>query len=113
MRHATSRHKRRLTASLKHQKQEPQKGQYLPFSQLAILTKAKLIIDNIKDPRQSGPYRSALEIIWKQLTGEPIDVDKLIENPAEAILTLLVTPEAVLSDADLRNLHQQASEAWA
>ena len=48
---------------------EIQQFQYVPFSLLAMLVKAKLIAQSLEE-RQRGPYKSALEIIWRRLTGK-------------------------------------------
>jgi hypothetical protein len=94
--------------------QEPEKDQYIPFSQLAILARAKVNINNTSNMLEKNQYISALKKTWENITVEKdIDVNTLIDNPAELILRLLHKPTAILSNADRWYLHWQAAENWA
>jgi phosphoenolpyruvate synthase/pyruvate phosphate dikinase len=92
------------------------KSQYVPFSQLAMLAKTQLILNRVGvTSKEAGPYRSAFLAIWKSLTGSalPATIEQFIANPAAYVISILLTPESVFSEIELKALHDKAAKIWA
>jgi len=91
-------------------------SQYVPFSQLAMLAKAQLILDKLGVMSQeAGPYRSAFLAIWKNITGSalPGTIEDFMNNPAAYVISILVSPESILGKTELKVLHEMAAKIWA
>lgn len=91
-------------------------SQYVPFSQLAMLAKTHLILNEIGiSSDEAGPYRSAFLAIWKSLTGSalPGTIAELIKDPAACIISILIMPESVLGKTEMEALHNRAAKIWA
>ncbi len=91
-------------------------SQYVPFSQLAMLVKAQLILNKVGvTSRGAGPYRSAFLAMWKNITGNPLHttVEEFIANPAAYVISILVAPVSTLSEIEIKILHDKAARIWA
>ena len=91
-------------------------SQYVPFSQLAMLAKAQLILNNVGvTSQEAGPYRSAFLFIWKSITGSvlPATIEEFMANPAAYVISILTSPESILSEIELKILHDNAARIWA
>jgi len=91
-------------------------SQHVPVSQLAILTKIKLILNELDiSSQEAGPYRSAFLAIWKSVTGNtlPGTIEDFMNNPADYIISILIAPESLLDDTEREALYNMAAEIWA
>jgi phosphoglucomutase len=91
-------------------------SQYIPFSQLAMLAKAHLILNEIGvTSRKAGPYRSAFLAIWKGITGSalPVSIEDFMANPAAYVIRILTAPVSVLDKTEIKALHEKAARIWA
>lgn len=91
-------------------------SQYVPFSQLAMLAKVQLILNKLGvTSQEAGPYRSAFLAMWKSITGNvlPGTIEQFMANPADYVISILLTPESVLNAVEIELLHNKAAKIWA